>query len=145
MISYLTIMAEFLTNIKSKINDLLGSSDEPVEMGEAEQEYVELDTSASQQSKKILVKTFILNSFEDVKEVLDGIRDGSIIAIVNIRNLKDKDMNELKRAVSKLKKTTDAISGDLAGVGDDYIVVTPSFAKIYRENEEVKQPEQESE
>ena len=127
-------MSEFLANIKTKINGFLGSSEEPVEMGEAEPEYVELDASSTQQSKKIIVRPFVLNNFEDVKEVLDGIRNGSIIALVNIKSLKDRDINELKRAVSKLKKTTDAISGDLAGLGDDYIIVTPGFAKIHREN-----------
>ena len=41
-------------------------------------------------------------------------------------------MIELKRAVNKLKKTCDAIEGDIAGFGEDWIVVTPSFAKVYR-------------
>ena len=55
--------------------------------------------------------------------------------------MKDKDLVELKRAINKLKKTTDAIEGEIAGFGDDYIVVTPSFAKIYRgkETTEVKE------
>ena len=136
-------MAEFLSNIKTRINGLLGSSEEPLEMGEAEPEYVELDTSSSQQSKKIIVRPFVLNTFEDVKEVLDGIRNGSIIALINIKQLKEQDINELKRAVAKLKKTVDAISGDLAGLGEDYIVVTPGFAKIYRDGEGETQTQQE--
>ena len=46
----------------------------------------------------------------------------------------------MKRAINKLKKTTDAIEGELAGFGDDYIIVTPSFASIYRskQTKEVK-------
>ena len=44
----------------------------------------------------------------------------------------EKDLVELKRAVNKLKKTTDAIDGDIAGFGDDWIVVTPSFATVHR-------------
>jgi len=31
-----------------------------------------------------------------------------------------------------LKKTTDAINGDIAGFGDGCLVVTPSFAGVYR-------------
>jgi hypothetical protein len=46
--------------------------------------------------------------------------------------LKEKDLTELKRSINKLKKTCDAVDGDIAGFGDDYIVVAPSFAKIYR-------------
>ena len=55
--------------------------------------------------------------------------------------LKDKDIIELKRAVNKLKKTCDAIEGDIAGFGDDWIVVTPSFAQVHRTTEvaEVKE------
>jgi len=46
--------------------------------------------------------------------------------------LKDKDLVELKRAINKLKKTTDAIEGEIAGFGEDFLVITPSFASIYR-------------
>ena len=60
------------------------------------------------------------------------LREGYTIALVNIKPLKDKDLVELKRAINKLKKTCDAIRGDIAGFGDDYIIVTPSFARIYR-------------
>jgi len=46
--------------------------------------------------------------------------------------LKDKDLIELKRAINKLKKTCDAIEGDIAGFGDDWISAVPSFARIHR-------------
>ena len=77
----------------------------------------------------------MLETFEDIKGILDSLREGYTIALVNIRPLKDKDLVELKRAVNKLKKTTDAIEGDIAGFGDDWVVVTPSFASIYRNKE----------
>ncbi|MBU3940427.1 MAG: cell division protein SepF [Nanoarchaeota archaeon] len=54
------------------------------------------------------------------------------MALINIKPLKDRDIVELKRAVNKLKKTTDAINGDIAGFGDGCLVVTPSFAGVYR-------------
>jgi len=68
----------------------------------------------------------------DIKEILDTLKEGTTIALINIKPLKDKDLVELKRSINKLKKTCDAIKGDIAGFGDDYIVVTPSFARIYR-------------
>ena len=79
--------------------------------------------------------------FEDIKHILDSLREGNTIALVNIKQLKDKDLIELKRAISKLKKTCTAIDGDIAGFGDDYIVVTPSFARIYKSKQvsEVKE------
>lgn len=99
---------------------------------EQETEYVELENDGELTRSKVLVRPFMLEDFEDVKPVLDSLREGYTIALVNIRPLKDKDLVELKRAINKLKKTTDAIEGEIAGFGDDFLVVTPSFASIYR-------------
>ena len=99
---------------------------------EQQSEYVELENDGEVSRSKVLVRPFMLEDFDDVKIVLDSLREGYTIALVNIRPLKDKDLVELKRAINKLKKTTDAIEGEIAGFGDDYLVVTPSFASIYR-------------
>ncbi len=100
---------------------------------ESEGSYLELDSDATDAAKsKVLVRPFILQDFEDIKPILDSLREGYTIALVNIKPLKDKDIVELKRAVNKLKKTTDAIEGEIAGFGEDYIVATPAFASIHR-------------
>ncbi len=114
---------------------------------EEEQEYVELDTSLEGNSKnKILVRTFNLTDFADVKPIIDALREGNTIIILNIRPLKDKDMIEMKRAVNKIKKTVDAVEGDIAGFNDDYIIVTPNIAEIYRsgKSSQAKQPQDEA-
>ena len=72
----------------------------------------------------------------DIKPALDAIREGYTIALINIRPIKEKDLVELKRAVAKLKKTAEAIEGDIAGFGEDWIVVTPNFAQVHRESSE---------
>ena len=125
------------TNIKDKI---LG--DPKDDYGEFGNEYIEIDTDKDIGKKaKIVVKPFVIQDFADVKEALDSLREGYTIALINIKPLKDKDIVELKRAVNKLKKTCDAIEGDIAGFGEDWIVVTPSFAQVHRttEIEEVKE------
>lgn len=112
---------------------------------DAEDGYVELDTEGGDGRSRILVRPFQLEDFDDVKPVLDALREGYTIALVNIKPLKERDLVELKRAINKLKKTTDAIEGEIAGFGDDYIVITPGFASIYRSKQtrEVKEtPEQ---
>lgn len=119
-------MKRLLSNVRRK---LIG--EEPQE--EVEEEYVELDTLAPEESKpKVMVRPFVIDDFSDIKQILDSLREGYTVALVNIKPLKDKDLVELKRAINKLKKTCEAIEGDIAGFGDDYIVVTPSFAEIYR-------------
>jgi SepF-like predicted cell division protein (DUF552 family) len=98
-----------------------------------EDEYLELDTeSGFDRSSKIIVRPFVIDDFSDIKPILDALRDGNTIALINIKPLKDKDLVELKRSINKLKKTCDAMEGDIAGFGDDYIVITPNFAEIYR-------------
>lgn len=120
----------------SKIKERLGLSTAPVNDFEDtyEEEYMEIDTTKDIGSKsKIVVKSFVLSEFGDVKEALDALREGYTIALINIKPLKDKDIVELKRAINKLKKTCDAIEGDIAGVSENMLVVTPSFAHIYRD------------
>lgn len=97
------------------------------------EEYVEVDIGREISKKvKIVVRPFILKSFEDVGRILEILREGYTIALIDIKPLKAKDIVELKRAISKLKKTTDALEGKIAGFGENMIVVTPSFAEIYR-------------
>jgi SepF-like predicted cell division protein (DUF552 family) len=108
--------------------------DEP-DVDEVEDEYVELDAlggSTEEKSNKIVVRPFVIDDFSDIKPIIDSLRVGNTIALVNIKPLKNKDLVELKRAINKLKKTCDAIEGEIAGFGDDYLIVTPSFATIYR-------------
>ncbi len=127
-----------LSRLKNKILGTPGSE----YSGELTEDYVEIDTRRDVGKKsKIVVKPFILSDFEDVKETLDALREGYTIALINIKPLKDRDIVELKRVVNKLKKTCDAIEGDIAGFGEDWIVVTPSFAHVYRTTEtaEVKE------
>ncbi len=117
---------DFFSKIKEKFS---GPKYDEIEK---ESGYVELENDGELSKSKVLVRPFMLEDFDDVKPVLDSLREGYTIALVNIKPLKDKDLVELKRAINKLKKTTDAIEGEIAGFGDDFLVVTPSFASIYR-------------
>lgn len=103
------------------------------EAGNEEDEYVELDTAEEQTgSQRVVVRPMVLDDFSKVKEILDVLREGETICIVNIKPLREKDIVELKRAINKLKKTCEAVSGDIAGFGEDYIIAAPSYAEIYR-------------
>ncbi len=106
--------------------------------------YVQVDSAPAKEDKsKVLVRPFVMEEFEDIKEILDVLREGATIALVNIKPLKEKDLVELKRAISKLRKTCEAIDGDIAGFGEDYIVAVPYYAKIFRSGvSQVKEPAQ---
>ena len=114
----------------SRIKEKFGGPEyDKLEQGE---EYVELDTDSDVIRSKVLIRPFMLKEFDDVKPILNSLREGHTISLVNIRPLKDKDLVELKRAINKLKKTTDAVEGEIAGFGEDFLIVTPAFATIYR-------------
>ncbi|MBI3032822.1 cell division protein SepF [Candidatus Woesearchaeota archaeon] len=117
------------------------SKDDDVDTDYVEEEYVELDNvSSDDKHSKVIVRPFVINDFSDVKPILDAMRQGYTIGLINIKPLKSKDLVELKRAINKIKKTCDAINGDIAGFGDDYLVVAPSFAEIYR-SKDTTEPE----
>jgi len=97
------------------------------------EDYVEIDVNAiSPEENKILVKPFVLRSFDDINNILNALREGYSIAVIDIKPLKTKDVIELKRAISKIKKTVDALEGSIAGFGDHTIIATPKFAEIHR-------------
>lgn len=111
-----------------KIKRALGSGAEV-----PEDEYLEIDLGKNEQEKKIVVKPFVLKAYDDVNDILNSLREGYTIALIDIKMLRQRDPIELKRAISKVKKTIDALEGSIAGFGENMIIVTPSFASIHKE------------
>jgi len=99
------------------------------------EEYLEIDVGQEEIPKKVMIKLFTLRQYDDVNEILAILREGYTIAIVDIRVLRQKDSIELKRAVSKIKKTIDALEGSIAGFGENVVIAAPSFAKIDKQAE----------
>lgn len=125
-------MAGFFSQVKELIGGTFGLTDKE-ETSEFAEEYVEVSPEKSRAGdNKVLVRPFVMEDFEDIKSILETLRDGRTIALINIQPLKDKDLVDLKRAINKIKKTCDALEGDVAGFGDDWICATPAFARIHR-------------
>ncbi|MBX4196849.1 cell division protein SepF [Candidatus Pacearchaeota archaeon] len=96
-------------------------------------DYVEIDLNTSvPKESKVVVKPFVLRQFDDINDILNSLREGYTIAVIDIKTLKTKDIIELKRAIAKIKKTVDALEGSIAGFGDNTIIATPSFAEIHK-------------
>ena len=97
------------------------------------EEFLELEPDEMhKKSAKIFVKYFILTDFSDIKPVIDSLREGYTIALLKIKPLKDKDMNELKRAINKIKRTCEAIDGEIVGIDEDWIIAVPNFIEVYK-------------
>ena|ERR1051325_3513443 len=96
-------------------------------------DYVELDVNQPKEKKeRIKIRIFTLKKYDDINEILACLREGYTIAFIDIRPLKTKDIIELKRAVTKIKKTIDAMEGSIAGFGDHAIIAAPEFAEVQR-------------
>lgn len=99
----------------------------------AEEEFIELEPNEmKKKAAKIFVKYFILTDFADIKGVIDALREGYTVALIKIKPLKDKDMNELKRAINKVKRTCEAIDGEIVGIDEDWIIAVPNFIEVYK-------------
>jgi len=96
---------------------------EPEEMTElpAEQE-------ASDHTKVMIEK---IDMVGDADRIVRKVRSGNIV-IANIKHLKEQNMDELKQAISKIRSSAAMFNGDIAGVGDEWLIVTPSTARIHR-------------
>ena len=70
-------------------------TDEP-DIDEVEDEYVELDVLGGSEDKKgtakVIVRPFVINDFSDIKLVLDSLRIGNTVGLINIKPLKNKDL-----------------------------------------------------
>jgi SepF-like predicted cell division protein (DUF552 family) len=90
-----------------------------------------IEVNPVEEEGRVNVNIESLNSYSDTERIQSLVRGGSVV-FLRIRELREKDINELKKAIDKLKKTCTAMNGDIVGVDEDFIIITPQFARIYR-------------
>lgn len=95
------------------------------------EEYMELDLKEDKPREKLLIQVERLDSLGDAERIQQKLRDGNVL-LIKVKELKEKDMNELKRAVAKIKKTCMALNGNVAGLGEDWLLATNSAARIHQ-------------
>lgn len=96
-------------------------------------DYIELsENDKKSEEANIYVRYCTLDEFKDVKPILDFIREGYSICLIKIKALKDKDISELKRAISKIKKVAEVTNGSVVGMDEDYLIASPSFVKVFK-------------
>jgi len=98
---------------------------------EAGDEFLELDHTAFETERKVNIRVETLEGYADADRIQSLVREGNVV-FLKIKKLRDRDISELKRAVDKLRKTCMAMSGDIVGVDEDFLIITPQFARIYR-------------
>src|SRR5439155_16537105 len=76
-----------------------------------EEEIVEVDPARLSETNKISVKVSILRQFSDTEIVQQLLREGSVI-FLKIKEMRERDISELKRSVDRIRKTCMAMGGD---------------------------------
>ncbi len=115
-----------------RVNETISLSDDEGVIKQERVDYIELEPKIEDDNKTahLFVKYFILSDFADIKPIIDSLREGYTIAIVKYKPLGNKDSTELKRAISKIKRTVEAINGELMGMEDGWLVAVPQFVSI---------------
>ena len=92
---------------------------------------VELDEDAFKEERQFSVAVENLKAFSDAEKIQGMVREGKLV-LLRIKELREADSNELKRAVEKLKKTINASDGDIVGVDEDVLICCPPNARVFR-------------
>lgn len=95
------------------------------------EDFLELESSHFDEERKVSVRIETLKDFSDVDRIQGMLREGNII-FLRIKKLRESNINELKRSVDKLRKTCVAMNGDMVGLDEDFLIITPDFARVYR-------------
>ncbi len=80
----------------------------------------------------VYLKALSLHSLEEMDAIKSELKSGNIL-IIRVSPLAEKNIDDVKRAVGELTEFTALIGGDVARLGEERVVVTPSFVKIWRE------------
>ena len=118
-------MAGFLNFSRAKEEFVEDSTEEYLSISEA-------DTRVEANEKIVDVKTFVLDDYDSIRDILDVIRGGKTMCLIDIHLLRNKDPDELRRAVDKIKKTVEAVSGELVGFHENWIMSAPQNVHIHK-------------
>ena len=111
----------------------------PAPKVEVSDEYLELDVDRGQShgatAPERYVKVCKLKGFADVDAGARELSDGNIV-ILDIHPLAERSMTELKHAVDEMKDVCISMGGDIAGLSEYHLIMTPPNVKIERGSKE---------
>jgi len=93
------------------------------------EKYVET-TGETSTGASMYVRVGEIQRYEDLKEFADYVYGGNIL-ILDFSPIADEEVI-LKRITNDLKKLTTEIDGDIAGIGNNLMIVSPSKVKVER-------------
>lgn len=99
------------------------------------EDYVDLDTDESEEitgtePAELYVRVADMSTLNELPELKKEVYNGNMV-IVDISLLKRDKLNT-DRAIKELKMVASDVHGDIAGLGEDKVIVTPTGVKIDR-------------
>jgi len=88
--------------------------------------------SSTNDAHKVYLRALPLRALEDVEVVKNEVKSGNIL-ILRITPLAKKSVEDVKQAVNELCEFVEHVGGDIARLGEERVVVTPSSIRIWRE------------
>ena len=122
---YLVILMSFFDKLRRKQPGELS-----VEKAAAD-DYAELNPQ-TENGAKMLVMIEKIDSYASSDRIIQKVKKGNIV-IANMKELKDMNLDELKHSISKIRSATERLDGDIAGAGDEWIIITPSTVRVHRD------------
>ena len=97
--------------------------------------YVDLEkyvdsTGEGQAGARMFVRVGEIQRYEDLKEFTDYVYGGNVL-ILDFSPIAEEEVI-LKRITADLKKLAKEINGDIAGIGNNMMIIAPSEVKIER-------------
>jgi SepF-like predicted cell division protein (DUF552 family) len=96
------------------------------------QDYVRLDPeeefATGLNAPERYVTVYKLRGFSDVDGCTGQLSEGNIV-LLDIKPLADRSVTELKHAIDEIKDTCSSMGADLAGIGENHLILTPPNVK----------------
>ncbi|MEX0657046.1 MAG: cell division protein SepF [Nitrosopumilaceae archaeon] len=89
------------------------------------------------QENPTYLKAITIRDPSDIHSIKEDIKKGMIL-ILRVTPLAQKDVDELRKVVEELYKITKATGADIARLGEERIIVTPSSVKIWKPEYDLK-------
>jgi len=113
-----------LPRLGKRIEKMLGKTKELEEPEATEASPVSLPP-------KVYLKAIPLRELEDLDVIKQEVKSGNIL-VIRVTPLAKKSIEDVKRAVNELSEFVQSVEGDIARLGEERVVVTPSFVRIWR-------------
>ena len=89
-----------------------------------------VDTQGPASGAKMFVRVGEIHRYEDLKDFTDYVYGGNVL-VLDFSPISDEEVI-LKRITNDLKKLSQEINGDIAGIGNHMMVITPGDVKVER-------------